>query len=236
MRKILTKILPLFFLLISIHISGQQTEYPIKKINGVDYYVYTVQAGEGLYAISRKFNVSQADINTLNPQIHSGLKSGQEIILPITQKHTEKKLEEKVKITPTLSKPNEPTEKKQEQTEVQFIEHIVLKKQTLFAITRKYNVSQDDIQKYNPQIENGLKEGMVLRIPQITEKSKSGDKTDKKPHTLEFSKKASEAKRNQSLTKDTTTYITHKVKEKETLYSISKLYNVETEDIISSNT
>ena len=235
MRKLLTNILSLLFLLISLQVSAQQSEYPIKKINGVEYYVYTVQAGEGLYAISRKFNISQADINTLNPQIQTGLKSGQEILLPITQKQPEKKTDEKAKVHPSSSEQNEPSVKNQVLTEVQFVEHIVQKKQTLFAITRKYNVSQDDIQKYNPQIEGGLKEGMVLRIPVITEKSKSNEKADKKQHPTETSKKQNEIKRNQSVSKDTTTYITHKVKEKETLYSISKLYNVETEDIITVN-
>jgi hypothetical protein len=47
-----------------------------------------------------------------------------------------------------------------------FILHKVEKKQTLYAITKKYNVGIDAIQKANPEIEQGLKEGMVLKIPQ----------------------------------------------------------------------
>jgi LysM repeat protein len=43
--------------------------------------------------------------------------------------------------------------------------HLVLKKQTLYSISRHYGVSIDELKKYNPQLAEGLKEGDRLAIP-----------------------------------------------------------------------
>ena len=44
--------------------------------------------------------------------------------------------------------------------------HIVLERQTLFSISKAYNVSLEDIYKYNPSVkENGLKKNSILIIP-----------------------------------------------------------------------
>ena len=49
----------MLFLMLSVCALAQ--DYPIKNIDGVDYYVYTVEPSEGLYRISKKFNVLQAE-------------------------------------------------------------------------------------------------------------------------------------------------------------------------------
>lgn len=52
-----------------------------------------------------------------------------------------------------------------------FYSHIVLERQTLYSIGKAYEVSAEDMYKYNPTLkEHGLKKGMILLIP-IKEKS-----------------------------------------------------------------
>jgi LysM repeat protein len=199
MKKEIFSLMLLAFLLLTIPLSGQDTNYPTKKVNGVEYYIYTVQASEGLYAISRKFYVSQGDINNVNPEIHSGLKVGQQILIPIVKKTTEV----------TKAEP----EIKQSQ---QFIQHKVEKRQTLFAISRLYNVSQDELKKYNPDIEKKLREGDILLIP-----------TNVKSNNTEVPKATQSTQ--------TINYRTHEVLAKETLYSISKLYEVQVDEIVKLN-
>ena len=54
---------------------------------------------------------------------------------------------------------------------IEFIEHNVKRKQTLFTISNLYNVPIDLIKKYNPQIkEDKISKRMVLKIPFITSK------------------------------------------------------------------
>ncbi len=51
--------------------------------------------------------------------------------------------------------------------------HIVLEKQTLYSICKAYNVSAEDIYKYNPGVkENGLKKNSILIIPAVSETEK----------------------------------------------------------------
>lgn len=116
------------------------SDYPVEVINSIEYYTYEVQAGEGLYAISKKFGVNQATINRLNPQIINGLKAGQSILIP------------KIKKQPTAPK--------------NYQYHEVKKRQTLFAISREYGVSQKAIIDANPSIrERGLIKGSTIKIP-----------------------------------------------------------------------
>ena len=42
---------------------AQAADYPIVQIDGKNYYSYTVAPKDGLYAIARKFGVSQADLD-----------------------------------------------------------------------------------------------------------------------------------------------------------------------------
>ena len=209
---------------ISLQLWGQQDEFPVKKLNGIEYYVYIVQQGEGLYSISKRFNVSQAEINNLNPQIHEGLKAGQEILIPTNQKNIKKTI-----TSPQAQKSDKEKTVSKKQTEI--VKHVVLKKQTLFAISRIYNISIDDIKKQNPEVENGLKEGMILNIPIDDATKAETEKINKQSATAEKEIKQYYNRK----TKDTIAYKEHKVKSKETLYSISKLYNVEIQDIINLN-
>ena len=194
----------LFFL--TFQLTAQTSEYPVKNIKGIDYYIYTVQPSEGLLAIGRKFEVSATEITKLNPEIQSGLKPGQEILIPIHKK---------------VGLP----------TKTEFLKHTVEKKQTLFAISHKYNVSQEDIEKLNPEVRNGgLKEGMILNIPlkmKLTESQsvvKSAIPVNSKPAAVSVPAT--------NLVKD---FITHKVQSKETLFSISKQYNVDSKEVVKLN-
>ncbi|MCK5775302.1 MAG: LysM peptidoglycan-binding domain-containing protein [Bacteroidales bacterium] len=81
--------------------------------------------------------------------------------------------------------------------------HTVVKGNTLYNISKAYEVSPDLLRKYNKDIDNGLKLGLELKIP----KSPSSEQA----------------------------FIYHIVKAKETLYQISKIYNVSVDDIVLLN-
>ncbi len=98
--------------------------------------------------------------------------------------------------------------------------HIVERSQTLYAIAKQYNVSIEDILALNPSITTTLKIGESLKIPQ----QKIATTTAKNADT--------EAEENEQ---DTSIFIYHEVKRKETLYSISKKYGVEINSILESN-
>ncbi len=93
--------------------------------------------------------------------------------------------------------------------------HVVKKGQTLYSISKAYNVPQKVISRENPILVTGLQEGMVLKIPYAPESD-----TGNQPVTHQH---------------DTGHYIYHNFGEGETLYSLSKKYNVSVEDILKAN-
>jgi len=189
-------------------IFGQNSQYPKTKIDGTEYYIYTVQEGEGLFGVARKFEVSLDELKNINPGTESGLKAGQQMFVPIKK--------ETSKSTNSISS-------KAASLRQEYILHKVENKQTLFAISKKYKVRQEDIIKANPQISKGLTEGMTLRIP----KSNS-DKSNwvSEQNIVKAVKKVNNTKSEQKI---------HIVKEDETLYSISRLYDVTVVDIVRLN-
>ena len=210
-KKILTFVLS-GFIFITLSVSGQNKDYPIKKLNGIEYYVYTVQTSEGLFAIGRKFEISPAEISKTNPEIEKGLKAGQQLLIPVkTSLSLSKKTNEK---TTYISQNKE------------FIQYTVKKKQTLFSISKKYNLSQEEIIKYNPEIINGLKEGTVLQIPKETKLSKK--KIKENELLTQTSNQNSDLENNKLKG-------IHIVQPQETLYSIARLYNIKVIDLIRLN-
>jgi len=93
-----------------------------------------------------------------------------------------------------------------------FLVHEVQKKNTLYSIAKEYNVEINDIIVANPEIEDGLKKGAKIKIPVAKIKSSSGEEEYVVPAAA-------------------SPYVTHKVAPQETLYSLSKLYNVSIDSI-----
>ena len=157
MKKQLSGIILAVFLLLSLITTAQTNNSPVTTIKGKEFYQYTVQSSEGLLSIGRKFDVSADDIVKASPEVKDGLKVGQVILIPLKKKSGKKSVS-------------------QSNTSVEFIQYKVGKKQTLFSICRKYKVTEEEVIKYNPGIEKGLKEGIVLQIPKLVQDKKKKEK------------------------------------------------------------
>ena len=198
--------------LISIISTAQN--YPIQNINGVEYYVYTVEASEGLYRISKKFNVLQADIYKANPGITEAIKAGQTLYIPVNKGNGSKSMQ-----------------KSSSQKKV--IEHKVLAKQTLYSISKMYGVEQSDIVSMNPEIQgNTIKIGQTLKIP-ISNMTKGEEQERVINQINDTQSPPTSNTSNRNVKKK---YVTYEVKnKKETLYSISKQFGVSINEIIEAN-
>ncbi len=110
----------------------------IKEVNGQFFIQHKVEKGEGLYAISRRYNVGVDAINKANPEAKDGLKLGQILLIP--------------------------TSLKKEQAKEEVILHTVKSGETLYAISKQYNVSVDQIKIKNKLTSNSLTVGQELVI------------------------------------------------------------------------
>lgn len=122
--------------------------------------------------------------------------------------------------------------------------HVVLERQTLFSISKAYNVSLEDIYKYNPNLkETGLKKNSIIIIPAIenspaaVETSPAVEEETKKETVSETAAPAPAPVQVSSLPvkKEDRQKKTHTVKWYETLDDIAAKYGVTAEEIIAAN-
>ena len=119
---------------------AQTESWPKDTVDGVVVYRYTVQKSEGLYRISKNFNVSQEELVTLNPKLQKeGLKFGQVILIP-------------VKDAP-------------QSADSSYVKHVIAPKETLYAISKRYGVSVAELQAANPVVSKNMPIGATLLIP-----------------------------------------------------------------------
>jgi len=85
MEKSKKNILILFLLLFSFSFVSfaQIKDVPVVKLFDKEYYKYEIKHKETLYSICKKFNVTEAEILSMNPFIVNGLKADQTLIIPV---------------------------------------------------------------------------------------------------------------------------------------------------------
>ena len=94
--------------------------------------------------------------------------------------------------------------------------HTVIKGQTLYAISKAYNILISDLVFENEQAIDGIKPGMELSIPVI---ASSASTTTPKDKPIEINGR----------------YRIHEVEKGQTMYAVSRLYNLSVYDIMQAN-
>ncbi|MCW3807689.1 LysM peptidoglycan-binding domain-containing protein [Plebeiibacterium marinum] len=178
-------IIIIFYVLNIPFVSAQEPDKVV--VSGKTYYLHEVQQGEGFYRIAKKYGVTQKEIHDANPNSLFGLKAGDLLYIPVIEGRKESGV--------------------QQDSDKEFIYHTIDQGQTLYYLSRKYNVSIEDIKKYNVGADQKLLIGSIFKIPVYQRKDGGA----------------------------TVNYIYHQVEPKETLYGISKKYNVSISEIIKSN-
>lgn len=134
------------------------------NVHGQQFKTHAVKPGETLESIARTYGVTSEEIIKLNPEAKNGAKANTILIIPNV---TKPKAQETVQ-------------------EVTFRTHKVRKKETLFGLAKQYNVSEDDIKRYNKELySRQIKKGEKIRIPvfpvsAITENDAKADEKLKK--------------------------------------------------------
>jgi len=136
---------------------AQDQPYETVTVNGQRYYKYTVKAGEGLYAISRTFSVSVAEIMRHNPGSTAALQSGQELLIPVTKENAY------LATSTALTRTSDQDKYVDQNTTFR---HTVAKGETVYSIAKMYHTTVNEVNRYNPGASEGIKEGQILIIPQ----------------------------------------------------------------------
>ncbi len=120
---------------------GSVLKIPSKSgTNPDNVFIYTVQKGDTLYSIAKRYNTTVQNISSLNNLSGINLSIGQELKIP------------------------ESYDNSSNQVLPSFINYIVKKGDTLYSIAHLYNLSVDDLIKDNNLNSNVLSVGQNLKI------------------------------------------------------------------------
>lgn len=143
----------LIFLSISLFLSCKAQEGQVKRskqteiINGRKYYIHKVDKGQTLYSIARAYSIEVNDLVAENPDAIDGIKPGQELKIP-------------------ADKPKSKGEAGKTPTDTsKYTYHKVATGQTLYSLSKLYNISIDAIIAANPGTSTGVKVGQEIKIP-----------------------------------------------------------------------
>jgi len=115
----------------------------VKVANGAQKK-YVVFPKDTLYGISKKFGITMEELIAANPQIADGLKPGMELIIPEPGS------------APTKTNDT-----------VTYELHTVVKDDTMYNLSNRYQVSQAELLRLNPELSGGLKLGMTLKMKPV---------------------------------------------------------------------
>lgn len=227
---------------------------------------HKVEAKETIYGISKKYGISQDELMDANPFLRQRvLQIGDELVIPGKSNTKE---DGSIKPVVTQTDPPETTDFREIEEDDNYIYLKIKPKQTIYSITKDYNVTEEVLRSLNPQLKNGLKEEDIIRIPKkkTTEKAeeeivpegmykvKKGDTVFSLSKDFNVSQddfyianpavqtgglvvgsyvKIPKKGKNTAVIQDG--FIEHKVKKGETIYSITKLYNVSFADLLKHN-
>jgi cell wall-associated NlpC family hydrolase len=184
---------------------------------------HTVNKGETISEIAKKYNVKPSAIYELNPDAVNGIKLKTVLLIPTNS--------QKSKASSTTTITDNQTLKN----------HEVLPKETLYGIAKQYNLAIEDLYKNNPNLEKeGLKIGQSIKIPQgdieknavdkpVVVEAPKGSKKNNQKEEVVLTPKGDEKK--ETLTQE----IQYEVLPKESLYSISKKYGISLTDLQKAN-
>lgn len=164
----------------------------IRKIDGKRYQVHVVEKGHTLFAISKKYAIDIDRIVAENPGVRAGLRIGEVVLIPLSD------------IDKKAARDNPP------EMRGDYLYHTVQKKETLYSISKRHNVSINSILEQNPEVQAGLKVGQEIKI--LVGDVEVADTTLVEPAVPD-------------------SLVLHRVTPKETLYSLAAQYEVSVDSI-----
>ena len=124
-------------------IPGDEISYFNKK-QPTGFENYTVKDKETLYGLAQRFHITQDDLRRYNMILYKKeLRKGQEITIPLYRDAPKEISKGKEGLTKYIVKPGE----------------------GLWRIAQNYGVTQETLERLNPNLPNPLKEGMEIWVP-----------------------------------------------------------------------
>ncbi|WP_306352610.1 LysM peptidoglycan-binding domain-containing protein [Flavobacterium sp. '19STA2R22 D10 B1'] len=115
-----------------------------------DFVIHEVQSKETKYAIAKKYGITVQELEKQNPEVKDGLPLGFRL---------------KIKGGNGIAKAEEKPVHEVPAKNADFKEYEVKPKETLYSLSRSFGLKEDELVALNPDLKNGVKVGMMLKVP-----------------------------------------------------------------------
>ena len=174
------------------------------------FTTHTVQQGETLYGIAQKYKVTPFNILKYNADIEqdTALEVNMLLIIPLDAAASDTSRD----VSPEITKIIQEDSLEVQQEPIGFRDHKVRKRETIYGISQRYEITEELLKRYNSQLyANPLKKGMRLKIPIYPEPTEDENAMDPED------------------------YETYTVQPKETRWSIAHKYGITIDSLMTLN-
>lgn len=189
-----------------------------------------LQPKQTVYGITKQYQISEADLRKLNPNLDSHMKIGDEVVLPLD------KINKFGGSQPVASKVTElkpqpvAIEVKTEEKKTDEDSYQIQEKDNYYKLTRKFKLSQKELFALNPGLEaKGLQPGEIIRIK--GELSNTDDPVEE-PKAAAVSQVSTNTYETTSVSDD---YVTYTVQAGDTVFGILNKFSVSLDQLLSLN-
>lgn len=125
---------------------GQQLYIPtgqiVEDIVGTNYDTYIVKSGDTIYSIANEYGINPNIIRNINNLSNDTVIVGQQILIPTSTDIVDTSI-------------------------TNYIDYRIVPGDTLYNISKRYNISVDELKRINNLINNNLSVGQVIKIPYL---------------------------------------------------------------------
>ena len=195
-------------------------------ISGVTYYIHQVKKGETAYSISKAYGITVEELTRENPPAVYGINEGQSLRIPYRPL---------TEATPLQQAPTGVAH-----DESKYIYHTLKPGETVYFLSKTYDVSENEIIKSNPGIDiTKLSVGMEIAIPRkefLNSRQKFGEQPNQQAviRSNDLTPALQETVQQNPKPQDKG-YILHKVLNGESLSSIAEQYGLSVRELRRAN-
>ncbi|MDE6378333.1 MAG: LysM peptidoglycan-binding domain-containing protein, partial [Duncaniella sp.] len=145
---------------------------PVKRINGRLYHYYEVEQKDNIYSILGKLDITREELRRNNPSVDEGLREGMTLYFPFKDEEgVEQAVSKSVPMTSIAPSSLPPVAAAS--TPEGSIRYEVTKGETIFGISRKFDIPTEELIQANPVLKDGLKAGQTIVIPKVGPKAQA---------------------------------------------------------------
>ncbi len=119
---------------------------------------HTVAAGETVYSIAKTYGMTVQLVEELNPEVKDSLPLGYKLKLAKNAVIAESKVPEVKPVDTGVVKPAVTGNDA-------YMDYTVQPKETVYSLLKRSGLTEAELLKLNPEIKDGLRDGMVIKIP-----------------------------------------------------------------------